>query len=82
MAFRLRSVGAKTLGNENFRPTPSFSPGILPTGKEVIEVILFHVVAVKGRKSVSRDVVISQVAQGLIEHWVFQNIYTIQKVFL
>ena len=80
MAFRLRSVGAKTLGDQTFKPNPNFSPGILPIGKEVIEVILFHILPVKGRVSKSREAVITLVSGGLIEHWVFQNVYTSQKV--
>ena len=80
MAFRLRSVGQKSLGDEVFKPKLSFSSGILPTGKEVIEVLLYHLTPVKGRASISKEEAISLVAGGLVEHWVFQNIYTNQKV--
>ena len=83
MSFRLRSSGQKTLGNETFIAKPHFTPGQLPSQKEVIEVMLFHLLpAVPGRQTMSRDEASSVVAGGLVEHWVFQNIYTFQKVRL
>ena len=83
MSFRLRSSGQKTLGDVVFIAKPHFTPGQLPSQKEVIEVMLFHSLpGIPGRRQMSRDETSNVVAGGLVEHWVFQNIYTIQKVRL
>jgi len=80
MTFRLRSVGQKTLSYDIFKPKLSFCSGILPTGKEYNEVLLYHLTPVKGRASICKEEAITLVARGLIEHWVIQNVYAIQKV--
>ena len=81
MSFRLRSSGQKTLGDVTFVAKPHFSPGQLPSQREVIEVMLFHLLpGIPGRQPKSKDEAGNVVAGGLVEHWVFQNIYTIQKV--
>ena len=81
MSFRLRSSGQKILGDVTFIAKPHFTPGLLPSQREVIEVMLFHLLpGIPGRKPKSRDNASNVVAGGLVEHWVFQNIYTIQKV--
>ena len=80
MSFRLRSSGQKTLSDVIFTAKLSFSPGLLPTQREVIEVMLFHLLPTPGRRQQTRVEVASIVAAGLMEHWTFQNVYTIQKV--
>ena len=77
MSFRLRSTGRKDLGNATFIARPHFSPGLLPSMQEVIEVLLFRLL---GKRQLTQDQAISEVAAELIEHWTFQNIYTIAKV--
>ena len=82
MAFRLwlKTAGQKTLGDETFSAKMGFSLGVLPIAKEVSEVVIYHLLPQKGKASISKDEAINLVAGGLIQHWVFQNIYTIQKV--
>ena len=80
MAFRLRSDGQKIIGGVPFVAKLAFSSGLLPTQKEVLEVFLFHLLPAKGRFQLNRTVVAEIVASSLMEHWVFQNVYTIQKV--
>ena len=80
MATRLRSSGQKILGEVTFVGRPNFSPGLLPTMMEVIEVMLFHLLPSPGRRQISKEEAAAVVADGLREHWIFQNIYTIQKV--
>ena len=82
MSFRLRSSGQKSLGDVTFTAKLSFSPGLLPTQREVIEVMLFHLLPSPGRVQKTRLEAASVVAAGLMEHWIFQNVYTIQKVIL
>ena len=78
--FWLRSSGQRTLGDVTFVAKPLFTPGLLPTEFEVLEVMLFHILPCPGRQQKSKAEVASVVAIGLMEHWIFQNIYTIQKV--
>ena len=73
MATRLRSGGQKILGEVTFMGRSNFSPGLLPTMMEVIEVVLF-------RRQMSKEEAAAVVADWLREHWIFQNIYTIQKL--
>ena len=77
MSFRLRSSGRSDLGSTTFIARPHFSPGLLPSKQEVIEVLLFRL---KGSGRNRRDELIVAVAGELMEHWTFQNIYTIAKV--
>jgi hypothetical protein len=79
MASRLRSFGQKTLGEATFNARLGFSRGLLPTCKEVLEVHIFHLTSVPGKKQLSRSEVSEVVGDGLKEHWLFQNIYTVQK---
>ena len=46
--------------------------------QEVIEVLLVRLLLSNG--NLTRDKAIWEVATELIEHWTFQNIYTIAKV--
>ena len=80
MAIRLRYSGQKILGEVTFVAKTSFSPGLLPTMREVLEVMLFHLLPSPGRRQMSKGEAAGVVADGLREHWIFQNIYTIQKV--
>ena len=77
---RLRSSGQKILEEVTFLVKLSFSPGLLPTMKEVIEVMLFHLLPSPGRRQLSKAEASAVVAGALMEHWIFQNVYTIQKV--
>ena len=43
--------------------------------------MLFHILPSPGRTQLSKADVAEIVAVGLMEHWVFQNVYTIQKVY-
>ena len=80
MAFRLRSQGQKLLEDEVFTAKLGFSLGLLPTQKEVIEGMIYHLISLPGRRQLSRSEAAAVVAEGLIDHWILQNIYTIQKV--
>ena len=80
MAIRLRSSGQKILGEVTFVAKISFSPGLLPTMREVLEVMLFHLLPSPGRRQMRKGEAVGVVAEGLREHWFFQNIYTIQKL--
>ena len=55
MASRLRSFGQKTLGEATFNARLGFSRGLLPTCKEVLEVHIFHLTLVPGKKQLSRS---------------------------
>ena len=80
MVIRLRSAGQKTLGEVTFVAKAAFTPGLLPTMGEVLEVMLFHLLPSPGRRQMSKVEAAAVVAGGLREHWIYQNIYTIKKV--
>ena len=75
--LRLRSGNQRNLGNVIFVARSSFSPGLLPTVKEVLEVMLFHLLHRKGVQSMSTVDAANLVAMGLSDHWVRLNVYTI-----
>ena len=75
--LRLRSGNQRRLGDVIFVARSFFSPGLLPSVKEVLEVMLFHLLHRKGVQSMSTVDAASLVAMGLSDHWVRQNVYTI-----
>ena len=79
MALRLRSFGQKSLGDVTFNARLGFSPSLLPHCKEVLEVFIFNLLPMAGKKQLSRGEAAAVVAEGLIEHWIFQNVYTVRK---
>lgn len=82
MATKLRSSGQKTLGDVTFVARTTFTPGLLPTMKEVLEVMVYHLLPSPGRRQMSKGEAAGVVAGGLREQWIFQNIYTIQKMHI
>ena len=82
MAYRLRSSGQKVLGEVTFSARMSFSPGLLPTKKEVLEVMIFHLLQSPGRCQMKKSEAAALVGSGLMEHWVFQNVYTVQRPYI
>ena len=77
--LHLRSANQKRLGNNVFTVKLGFKPGLLTTEKEVPEVLLYHMMPPKkkGHKQLSREQAYTSVAYGLIDHWTFQNVYTL-----
>ena len=75
----LRSATSLTLGDELFVARDSFTPGLLPSQKSVIEMMMYILTPRgKGIKQVTREEAEIRVAHTLTEHWVWCNIYTIQ----
>ena len=80
MVIRLQSAGQKTLGEVTILAKTTFTPGLLPTMAEVLEVMLFHLLPSSGHRQMSTVEAAAVVEGGLREHWIDQNIYTIKKV--
>ena len=76
----LRSATSTTLGDELFVARDFFAPGLLPSEKSIIEMMIYFLnPRGKGVKQVTRKEAEERVAHTLAEHWVWCNIYTIQK---
>ena len=62
-------------GGEHFYAREQFSNGLLPSKREIIERMIFHLLP----KSMSRDEAADTVADELMQHWVYCNVYTKQR---
>ena len=72
----LRSESVVKLGGQNFTDSDTFKPGMLPTGKEVLDMVSF-VLRPKGKgfTQKTKKEAFEWVAEILVEHWVWCNLY-------
>ena len=74
--FSLRSATVQLLGDESFYSRDSFSPGLLPTGREVIEMMVHLLMPRgKGHHQNSKQEAALMTAGLLSEHWLWCNVY-------
>ena len=67
-------------GDENFFARDCFSSGCLPTKREVIEMLVWHLLPKgKGFTCPPKEEAASCVADVLIEHWIWCNLYPKHK---
>ena len=80
MASRdFRSKATVKLGKEEFHAGQSFSPGRLPTHRQVMERMIFHQLPSGPSKNLatpSKDEAAFVVAEELTDHWIRCNVYT------
>uniref|UniRef100_A0A673BW14 Uncharacterized protein n=1 Tax=Sphaeramia orbicularis TaxID=375764 RepID=A0A673BW14_9TELE len=73
-----RSHAKKTLGAVDYLQKPEFPHGMLPTGKDIIQNMLYLLRPKQaGQAQRSRVDAAQLVAELLQEHWLFCNLYTI-----
>ena len=73
---KLRSGTVVRLGGQDYIDRDTFKSGLLPTGKEVIEMVNF-VLRPKGKgyTQKTKKEAFQWVAEALVEHWVWCNLY-------
>jgi len=78
-----RSKTTRVLGNVTYTETESFSAGVLPTKKNVIEVMLYLLRLDRaGRSQLTVEKASHIVACTLLEHWQYCNIYTVTEKYV
>ena len=76
----LRSLTSKELAGVKYTEKFDFNNGLLPTEKDVLEMMLYHLSPIRaGRAQLSKDGAADMVADGLIDHWVWCNVYTLSR---
>lgn len=76
----LRSGSKMTLGEEEFCARDFFPSGLLPTKRMVLEMMIWHLLPKgKGFCCPTKEEAASLVADVLIQHWIWCNVYTKQK---
>ena len=74
--FNLRSATVQELAGASFFARDSFSPGLLPTSREVIEMMVHHLMPRgKGYLQKTKEEAAIMVSGLLSEHWIWCNIY-------
>ena len=74
--FNLRSATVQSLAGVDFYAKDSFTPGLLPTGREVIEMMVHHLMPRgKGYIQKIKQGAAEMVSGLLSEHWIWCNIY-------
>ena len=74
----LRSLTTKDIDGVKYTEKFNFVNGMLPLEKDVIEMMIFHLSPSRaGRALVTRVGAARMVADGLIDHWVWCNVYTL-----
>ena len=71
----LRSTYSQHLDTEVFQGREEFEGGLLPTERNVIEMMIWAVASRTGRKQVSAKAAAKLVAEILFDHWVWSNCY-------
>ena len=71
----LRSTYSQRLDTEAFQGREEFDGGLLPTERNVIEMMIWAVASRTGRKQVSAKAAAKLVAEILHDHWVWSNCY-------
>ena len=78
--MKLRSNSQRVLGDTTYIEKHEFSIGVLPTEKDMIELMQYHILPKgKGIEQISIEEAAKILADGVIDHWFFCNIYTINK---
>jgi hypothetical protein len=86
--YSLRSASMQRLFNEEYHARDTFSLGLLPSDREIIEIMIQHLMPRgKGFLQKSKAQAAEMVAEMLYEQWVWCNIYpkeirTISKAVL
>ena len=79
--FNLRSATVhcatvQNLAGVDFYAKDSFTPGLLPTGKEIIEMMVHHLMPRgKGYIQKNKHGAAEMISGLLSEHWIWCNIY-------
>ena len=71
----LRSTRTQTLGDEVFSGRDVFECGMLPTEKEVIEMMIWVMAPRDGKVAVSMATSARMVAGIMMQHWIWSNVY-------
>ena len=71
----LRSTFTQTLGDEELSGREYFDGGLLPTERQVIEMMIWVMAPRKGKKQTSMVEAATVVAEALKEHWIWSNVY-------
>ena len=74
--FNLRSATVQNLAGFDFYAKDSFTPGLLPTGREIIEMMVHHLMPRgKGYTQKNKQGAAEMISGLLSEHWIWCNIY-------
>lgn len=71
----LRSTYSQCLGEVVFHGREEFEGGMLPTEMEVIEMMVWVIARRMNSMQVSMSIAARMVAEVLLEHWVWSNVY-------
>ena len=78
-----RSKTTRVLANVTYTETESFSAGVLPTQKNVVEVMMYLLRRDQaGKSQLTVEEASRMVACTLIEHWQYCNIYTVTEKYV
>ena len=74
--FNLRSATCQQLAGVSFFARDSFNPGLLPTSREVIEMMI-HFLMPRGKGYYQKNKQEAAIMVGglISEHWIWCNIY-------
>ena len=73
--FGLRSTFSQSVGGEVFQGRDEFEGGLLPTEREVIEMMVWFIAPGQGKRQLSMVESAKIVSQALSEHWIWSNVY-------
>jgi hypothetical protein len=74
----LRSLAFKEIAGDKYVEKFNFAPGLLPLEKDVLELMVYHLNSNRaGRTQLSKEQAAQTVAGGLIDHWIWCNVYTL-----
>ena len=75
----LRSLTHKDIAGVKYPEKFSFDGGLLPLEKDVLQLMVFHMSPSRaGKNMMTKEEAAGLVADGLIDHWVWCNVYTIR----
>lgn len=73
-----RSKTKKTLLGKDYLEEPDFRNGLLPTKKDIIQNMMYLTRPARpGKRQVSKEEASGILAEVLLEHWLFCNLYTV-----
>ena len=74
----LRSLAFKEIAGEKYVEKFNFAPGLLPVERDVIEMMVYQLNPNRaGRAGYTKEQAAQTVADGLIDHWIWCNVYTL-----
>ena len=74
----LRSLASKDIAGVQYVEKFSFALGLLPLERDVIELMVYHRNPARaGRTQISKEEAALSVAHGLVDHWIWCNVYTV-----